>query len=146
MQRDNGTNGGREGRDSREMSRVVSDHSGSMSKKVPKYFPSLYDTNDSTSPLSSFNIWKNLFPAQGFTDNKENRASLWPRGLAESPYEPLKFFSPPAGGDSAWSELDEICELDIRLKEIELLTLTGDGFDLRRYSQAEWPRLQSSPE
>ncbi|XP_078271048.1 uncharacterized protein C11orf91 homolog [Rhinoraja longicauda] len=104
-----------------------------MSKKAPKYFPSLYDTNSNSSPLNGFNIWKNLFPAQEIAENKPTKACLWPRGLAENAYEPLKFFSPPAGGDSAWSELDEICELDIRLKEMELLTLTGDGFDLRRY-------------
>ncbi|XP_078077518.1 uncharacterized protein C11orf91 homolog [Mustelus asterias] len=104
-----------------------------MSKKAPKYFPSLYDTNSSASSLNSFNIWKNLFPTQELTDAKSPKALLWPHGLADNPYEPLKFFSPPAGGDSAWSELDEICELDIRLKEMELLTLTGDGFDLRRY-------------
>ncbi|XP_072906174.1 uncharacterized protein C11orf91 homolog [Hemitrygon akajei] len=104
-----------------------------MSKKAPKYFPSLYDTNSVFSPLSNFNIWENLFPAEEVAENKAARAPLWPQGLAENPYEPLKFFSPPAGGDSTWSELDEICELDIRLKEMELLTLTGDGFDLRRY-------------
>ncbi|XP_074083678.1 LOW QUALITY PROTEIN: uncharacterized protein C11orf91 homolog [Macrotis lagotis] len=74
----------------------------------------------------------------------------WPAGLAPIPYEPLRFFySPPAGPEgaappppagppapraaAAASPPDELCELEIRIKELELLTITGDGFDSQRY-------------
>ncbi|XP_028622953.1 uncharacterized protein C11orf91 homolog [Grammomys surdaster] len=73
----------------------------------------------------------------------------WPSGLASIPYEPLRFFySPPPGPEMATSALvpgsttpwlasisqpEELCELEIRIKELELLTITGDGFDSQRY-------------
>ncbi|XP_076970476.1 uncharacterized protein C11orf91 homolog [Tamandua tetradactyla] len=73
----------------------------------------------------------------------------WPSGLASIPYEPLRFFyspppgpgataSPPAPGPpaprlAAASHPEELCELEIRIKELELLTITGDGFDSQRY-------------
>ncbi|XP_055963284.1 uncharacterized protein C11orf91 homolog [Sorex fumeus] len=73
----------------------------------------------------------------------------WPSGLAPIPYEPLRFFySPPPGSEVAASPLapgpvaprlasasqpEELCELEIRIKELELLTITGDGFDSQRY-------------
>ncbi|XP_007082150.2 uncharacterized protein C11orf91 homolog [Panthera tigris] len=73
----------------------------------------------------------------------------WPSGLASIPYEPLRFFySPPPGPEVAASPLapcpstprlasashpEELCELEIRIKELELLTITGDGFDSQRY-------------
>lgn len=72
----------------------------------------------------------------------------WPSGLASIPYEPLRFFySPPSGPEAAASPLapgpmtsrlasashpEELCELEIRIKELELLTITGDGFDSQR--------------
>ncbi|ELK16025.1 hypothetical protein PAL_GLEAN10018044 [Pteropus alecto] len=72
----------------------------------------------------------------------------WPSGLASIPYEPLRFFySPPPGPEVAASTLapgpttpwlasashpEELCELEIRIKELELLTITGDGFDSQR--------------
>lgn len=72
----------------------------------------------------------------------------WPSGLASIPYEPLRFFySPPPGPEVAASALapgpttpglasashpEELCELEIRIKELELLTITGDGFDSQR--------------
>lgn len=72
----------------------------------------------------------------------------WPSGLASIPYEPLRFFySPPPGPEAAASPLvpgpttsrlasasqpEELCELEIRIKELELLTITGDGFDSQR--------------
>ncbi|MBV99151.1 Uncharacterized protein C11orf91, partial [Eschrichtius robustus] len=72
----------------------------------------------------------------------------WPSGLASIPYEPLRFFySPPPGPEVAASPLapgpmtprlasashpEELCELEIRIKELELLTITGDGFDSQR--------------
>ncbi|RXM28827.1 hypothetical protein EOD39_0514 [Acipenser ruthenus] len=85
-------------------------------------FPSLYDndTND-------VDIWTKLFFCQSYYKNQP------PQVLAKIRYEPLQFFSPPPGASVAWSELDEICELAIRLKEIELLKLVGGGFDSRRY-------------
>ncbi|XP_016061613.1 PREDICTED: uncharacterized protein C11orf91 homolog, partial [Miniopterus natalensis] len=65
------------------------------------------------------------------------------------PYEPLRFFySPPPGPEVAALPLapgpptprlasashpEELCELEIRIKELELLTITGDGFDSQRY-------------
>ncbi|KAL6088148.1 hypothetical protein STEG23_008200, partial [Scotinomys teguina] len=76
----------------------------------------------------------------------------WPSGLASIPYEPLRFFySPPPGPEMATSALvlgsttpwlasasypEELCELEIRIKELELLTITGDGFDSQRCSPA----------
>ncbi|XP_025212098.1 uncharacterized protein C11orf91 homolog [Macaca thibetana thibetana] len=76
--------------------------------------------------------------------------SPWPSGLASIPYEPLRFFySPPPGPEVAVSPLaprpstprlasashpEELCELEIRIKELELLTITGDGFDSQRYT------------
>lgn len=72
----------------------------------------------------------------------------WPSGLASIPYEPLRFFySPQPGPEVAVSPLapgpttprlasashpEELCELEIRIKELELLTITGDGFDSQR--------------
>lgn len=72
----------------------------------------------------------------------------WPSGLASIPYEPLRFFySPPLRPEAAASPLapgpttsrlasashpEELCELEIRIKELELLTITGDGFDSQR--------------
>ncbi|MGH0143245.1 UNVERIFIED_CONTAM: hypothetical protein FKN15_024061 [Acipenser sinensis] len=100
-----------------------------MTSKDRPYFPSLYDndTND-------VDVWAKLFFCQSsYTSQPLIVSDPWPLGLAELRYEPLQFFCPPAGANVAWSELDEICELAIRLKEIELLKLVGGGFDSRRY-------------
>ncbi|XP_027621569.1 uncharacterized protein C11orf91 homolog [Tupaia chinensis] len=68
--------------------------------------------------------------------------------LAAIPYEPRRFFYSPPGPEAAASPLapspappglagashpEELCELEIRIKELELLTITGDGFDSQRY-------------
>ncbi|KAJ8416263.1 hypothetical protein AAFF_G00382850 [Aldrovandia affinis] len=52
----------------------------------------------------------------------------WPNTgrLTVPEYRPLEFYCPPTG-PAIWSEGDEICELGIRLKEIELLTLMGEA-------------------
>ncbi|MEE6499133.1 hypothetical protein FKM82_003333 [Ascaphus truei] len=59
-----------------------------------------------------------------------------PPGLANIVYEPLCFFSTPLKGDCAPrpSYLDEMCELEIKIKELELLTITGDASDSQKYT------------
>ncbi|MEE6499132.1 hypothetical protein FKM82_003332 [Ascaphus truei] len=110
-----------------------------MSKQPPMYFPSLYDRSVSTSPMDDFNIWKNLCaPLQVLAQPQclAVERSPWPPGLANIVYEPLCFFSTPPKGDCAPrpSYLDEICELEIKIKELELLTITGDAFDSQKYT------------
>ncbi|XP_021119799.1 uncharacterized protein C11orf91 homolog isoform X2 [Heterocephalus glaber] len=71
----------------------------------------------------------------------------WPSGLASIPYEPLCFYSPPPGPEVAPSPTapspagsplasalhpEELCELEIQIKELELLDIIGDGFDSQR--------------
>lgn len=48
--------------------------------------------------------------------------------LAVSEYQPLDVFSGTAEdpGSASWSEAEEICELYIRLKEIELCNMIGE--------------------
>ncbi|XP_012875067.1 PREDICTED: uncharacterized protein C11orf91 homolog [Dipodomys ordii] len=83
----------------------------------------------------------------GLGPPSERPCPPWPSGLASIPYEPLRFFYSP-GPEGAASTLapgpttprlasashpEELCELEIRIKELELLTITGDGFDSQRY-------------
>ncbi|XP_078538614.1 uncharacterized protein C11orf91 homolog [Lissotriton helveticus] len=108
-----------------------------MSKRPPVFFPSLYDRSVSTSPVDDFNIWKNLFlPLNGHQQSYGLlvESAPWPPGLAEIHYEPLQFFSTSLGRDYTpkTTRLDEICELEIMIKELELLTITGDGFDSKK--------------
>ncbi|XP_049636657.1 uncharacterized protein C11orf91 homolog [Suncus etruscus] len=80
-------------------------------------------------------------PGLGPPSERPSGPPPWPSGLASIPYEPLRFFysSPPPGSELAaaavhrFSHPDELCELEIRIKELELLTITGDGFDSQRY-------------
>ncbi|XP_030055301.1 uncharacterized protein C11orf91 homolog [Microcaecilia unicolor] len=109
-----------------------------MNKNTPIYFPSLYDRSVSTSPLNDFNIWKNFFlPLKGHHQPQSLavESSPWPPGLAKILYEPLQFFSASLRADFTpeASHLDEMCELEIKIKELELLTITGDGFDSKQY-------------
>uniref|UniRef100_A0A6I8P6V8 Chromosome 11 open reading frame 91 n=2 Tax=Ornithorhynchus anatinus TaxID=9258 RepID=A0A6I8P6V8_ORNAN len=123
-----------------------------MSKppEPPLYFPSLYDRGVSPSPLGELSIWRKLFvplragglggasgggpgpppPPPGL------RPPPWPAGLAPLPYEPLRFFCsppPPPPGPGPAAPPEDLCELGIRLKELELLTITGDRFDSQPY-------------
>uniref|UniRef100_A0A8C6RTW0 RIKEN cDNA A930018P22 gene n=1 Tax=Nannospalax galili TaxID=1026970 RepID=A0A8C6RTW0_NANGA len=88
-------------------------------------------------------------PPPGLGPPTERPCPPWPSGIASIPYEPLRFFySPPPGPEVAASALvpgpttpwlasashpEELCELEIQIKELELLTITGDGFDSQRY-------------
>ncbi|XP_075043583.1 uncharacterized protein C11orf91 homolog [Mixophyes fleayi] len=110
-----------------------------MDKSTPVYFPSLYDKSVSTFPDNHFNIWKKLgIPSKSMPEPKvqAEQISPWPPGLAEILYDPLRFFSTPLRGDfkPRPSHLDRLCELDIQIKEMELLMITGDGFDVEKYN------------
>ncbi|XP_043915714.1 uncharacterized protein C11orf91 homolog [Protopterus annectens] len=120
--------------------------------KVPvRYFPSLYDNYPTSSTADGTGREKKVLEpkidhhpqqlptAAHETAPAKDSASTsaaevhWPPGLAHTQYDPLQFFTLPGRSSSAWTEVDEICELSIRLKEVELLTLMGEKLDRTRY-------------
>ncbi|XP_063802174.1 uncharacterized protein C11orf91 homolog isoform X2 [Pseudophryne corroboree] len=113
-----------------------------MEQYAPVYFPSLYDKSVSTSPDKHFNIWKSL----GITlkdqpepelKNQAEEISHWPSVLADMSNEPLYFYSTPLWGNfkPQPSPYDELCELEIQIKEMELLMILGNDLDAQKYNQ-----------
>ncbi|XP_056384394.1 uncharacterized protein C11orf91 homolog [Hyla sarda] len=108
-----------------------------MATAMPVYFPSLYDESVFNSPETYFNIWKKL--GITFNDNFDivrGEVSRWPPGLADLSYNPMSFFSTHYQEDlrPRTSFSDKLCELEIQLKEIELLSLTEDWCDGQKYN------------
>ncbi|XP_059577366.1 uncharacterized protein C11orf91 homolog [Alligator mississippiensis] len=116
----------------------------------PLYFPSLYDRAAPSAPAADCGLWGKLFvPLRRAAARGPPRAPpglggapppaaarsggagpQWPAGLAPLPYEPLRFFCPAARereGVPTPQPDGDTCELGIRLKELELLALTGDA-------------------
>nr|XP_008286106.1 PREDICTED: uncharacterized protein LOC103361720 [Stegastes partitus] len=109
-----------------------------------RYFPSVDDLMESKAIWPFFDpqphqIKFKSFSTKNFVAGADQHMSAteqveppaaWktssPVGVAD--YQPLKAFSVAAredGGLTSWSEADDICELSIRMKEIELCNMMG---------------------
>ncbi|KAL7878458.1 hypothetical protein AOLI_G00094320 [Acnodon oligacanthus] len=110
-------------------------HQPNMNIHLMGFFPSRYDSPHVVEDVWGSPCWNHSSALSLFEPRP------WPETsrLLVAEYRPIEFYSPPLG-DAAdpWSELDDICELYIRLKEIELLHQLGEEFDDRRCNEERY--------